>query len=743
MDITVKGNEMYIDNKSNSISLTTKNGVVVEQTNEDVSISTTPQTIGVELPKEIPTEGGKVQDVYVNGESVLDKNGIAQINNVVQDENYVHTDNNYSNKDKEKLSTLQNYDDTEIKEQLENKAEKTDIPDTSEFITKSVNDLINYYNKDQINELAMSIQTVNIVVVDTLPIIGESNVIYFVKKDGSENDIYDEWIYINNKWEHIGNTQIDLTDYATKKWVREQNYMPISDFQEYMNYFHYTKTEVDTKINDLADTVYSKEEVDTKLENLPTGTELVAGDNTVIEDNHINVYTNTGYKVSDKDIKLQTITDSETTGINKMAYVDGKEIEIIYDGSNKIRRSVNGIKFDIITLPCNCKDLVYNADAKRLYGTDATNYFIYSNDFGLTWNTILSSYAKNTDYLSIGFGAGFKGIVKNTRKVNNYTFNENGTISVNSTITSAITPEFLAMINKTQFVWCNSTGTFKYGAGSNEGDFASLSGIIVNMLKRINDITFLGLKNSNKFYILEPATSVRDYKWIPYTLPDTCTVNDIIYNPYDQTYYILNNVNTYYKTKDFEIFESIDTGLRPIQGYFTLMGIQGVTSNHDELFLAPTRTTLEDKLQEHDRDLNKSLWVGKGLKLTEKGEVEVASASSSIGVNASGIFLIQVEEHNLTDETVESIYVSVAEIDDNFDPYNMDSWFWEFGYPSEKNYKATKLVFNQDGSFWNQTTWETEYIVEKNEYGYIFADNSGSIFKYVKLGKFTRLLGGE
>ena len=38
--------------------------------------------------------------------------------NLVQDENYVHTDNNFTNEEKKKLETLKSYDDTEIRREL-------------------------------------------------------------------------------------------------------------------------------------------------------------------------------------------------------------------------------------------------------------------------------------------------------------------------------------------------------------------------------------------------------------------------------------------------------------------------------------------------------------------------------------------------------------------------------------------------------------------------------------------------
>lgn len=58
-------------------------------------------------------------------------------------------------------------------------------------------------------------------VVQSLPISDiDDNTIYMVlKNNGDTGDVYDEYLYINNTWEHIGSTDIDLTDYATKSYV--------------------------------------------------------------------------------------------------------------------------------------------------------------------------------------------------------------------------------------------------------------------------------------------------------------------------------------------------------------------------------------------------------------------------------------------------------------------------------------------------------------------------------------------
>lgn len=476
-----------------------------------------------------------------------------------------------------------------------------------------------------------------------------------------------------------------------------------------------------------------------EIPEIPEQKEYKADDNIVIEDDTIKGYTNTGYKVSDKDIKLQQIIDSGTTGTNKIVYIEDKEITVIYDGSNKIRRSENGIDFEIITLPYACKSMIYNKNSKRIFGL-ANGYFLISKDMGITWETKQSTFASSsTSYIALAQGHinGFVAVNKTTKRI--YSLDENCAQN-GGYITSTISPDFVTQFEQYKHIWCNSSGTFKYGAGSQEGAFASLSGVTVNMLKTINGRQYIGLKNSNKLYTIKNLSGVSNNEWIPYTLPNTCTVNDIIFNPYDETYYIFTDINTYYKTKDFISFDSVDkNSLKGIQGYFTLMGIQMTTTDHNRLLLAPTRTKIENKLQEHDRDLNKSLWVGNGLELTEQGKVNVKSTNNMINVHEGGISLGQVDEYHLTEDIIEKLYVAVAEVKDNISPYEMDSWFWEFGIPYEEQYKATKLIFNEAGSFYEQLTWEEEIFVEQYDYGYLYCDQNMTVFKYVKLGNLAWL----
>lgn len=52
------------------------------------------------------------------------------------------------------------------------------------------------------------------VVVDALPASGQKGVVYLLAGDGSVNNIYDEYIWQDNRYELIGSTQTDLSGYV-------------------------------------------------------------------------------------------------------------------------------------------------------------------------------------------------------------------------------------------------------------------------------------------------------------------------------------------------------------------------------------------------------------------------------------------------------------------------------------------------------------------------------------------------
>ena len=102
----------------------------------------------------------------------------------------------------------------------------SDLENDTGFITKTVNNLTNYYlktdtyTKTEVNNLIAQINSFNVAIVQVLPTTNiDTHTIYLVPKEGSTQDIYNEYLYVNNNWELLGTTEIDLTNYYTKTEV--------------------------------------------------------------------------------------------------------------------------------------------------------------------------------------------------------------------------------------------------------------------------------------------------------------------------------------------------------------------------------------------------------------------------------------------------------------------------------------------------------------------------------------------
>ena len=77
--------------------------------------------------------------------------------------------------------------------------------------------------KKYVDDCIAAINQLHFEIVEELPQVGESTIIYMIlANDGEGEDYYDEYIYINNTWEKIGSTRIDLTPYATINYVDEE-----------------------------------------------------------------------------------------------------------------------------------------------------------------------------------------------------------------------------------------------------------------------------------------------------------------------------------------------------------------------------------------------------------------------------------------------------------------------------------------------------------------------------------------
>lgn len=195
--------------------------------------------------------------------------------NFVVDANYTHTDNNYTSTDKTKVDnsvlfstqTLTSAQKQQARANigagtstfsgsytdLSNKPTKlSDFTNDSNFITKAVNDLENYYTKtntytkSEVDAIISSTKSGMFVTADTLPTSNiRTDCIYLIPSSSSETDnSKDEYINLDgtsNGWELIGSTKLDLSDYL-KASDAESTYLKISatdsgniDFSTYFN----------------------------------------------------------------------------------------------------------------------------------------------------------------------------------------------------------------------------------------------------------------------------------------------------------------------------------------------------------------------------------------------------------------------------------------------------------------------------------------------------------------------------
>lgn len=103
--------------------------------------------------------------------------------------------------------------------------ETTTIPNTikativDNLDTEDSNKALSATQGKVLKTMISNLANLRIEVVNELPSTGETNVIYLVKKAGTNPDVHDEYVYVEGNWEKIGNTEVDLSNYYTKDQV--------------------------------------------------------------------------------------------------------------------------------------------------------------------------------------------------------------------------------------------------------------------------------------------------------------------------------------------------------------------------------------------------------------------------------------------------------------------------------------------------------------------------------------------
>lgn len=170
-----------------------------------------------------------INGVELSGNKTLNDLGIDQ--DFIKDNNYVHTDNNFTNAEKTKLSGLENYDDTEVKQDINdlgieiNNLDLNKVPSSRKINNKALTSDINLTPSDIGIGNVFTLKG-SVAIIADLPQTGNQiGDVYYVESE----EVGYIWLEKSNilQWEQLG-LPIDLSNY-------------------------YNKTETDTLLNDKQD----------------------------------------------------------------------------------------------------------------------------------------------------------------------------------------------------------------------------------------------------------------------------------------------------------------------------------------------------------------------------------------------------------------------------------------------------------------------------------------------------------
>ena len=184
-------------------------------------------------------EGGEpnvIEIVKVNGSALTpDSNKAVDVtvptktsdltndSNFAVDASYVHTDNNFTSTLKNKLDGIASGAEVNaintIKvngtaQTISSKAVNITVPTNNNQLTNGAGYQTASQVQTAIDTALAGITGISFEVVQTLPATGDTGTIYLVPNSGTGTNVYDEYIYINNGWEKIGTTAVDLSNYV-------------------------------------------------------------------------------------------------------------------------------------------------------------------------------------------------------------------------------------------------------------------------------------------------------------------------------------------------------------------------------------------------------------------------------------------------------------------------------------------------------------------------------------------------
>lgn len=236
----------------------------------------------------------------------------------------------------------------DFREALNSKASKKELKEVD-------NKFNNYYpktetyNKTEIDNKISVIPKFNRIVVDELPTENiQEDAIYLIPSQGDTNDLYREYIYIDNKWELIGIQKGDLSNIYTKQEVDEM-VKEIQETNEYQSEIIDQFKNEFKQITVSGDSIYIPDAAELPIGLIPYGEPVqevieeelgttVEGESVVVADGDVEkevkaTVNGNSYQFSTEGYQLLNVNDKKN--VDKEFSVDSDDyITVTYDNSN-------------------------------------------------------------------------------------------------------------------------------------------------------------------------------------------------------------------------------------------------------------------------------------------------------------------------------------------------------------------------------------------------------------------------
>ena len=300
---------------------------VAQTVAEDKSVDITVPTVDVdknyvdtELAKKANTSDIPSLDKYVTDEELNAKGYLTTHQDISGKVDKVKGKSLIADTEIERLKSVKNYDDTEIKTELAKKANSTDIPTKVSGLQNDSNyqtdtdvttTLTPYATKTYVGEQISNADHLKREIVTEIPKpeTADKNTIYMLKIESvTGNDKYREYLLIDGTVQCVGDTSVDLTDYAKT-------------------------TDVDKKLNNKADK--------TEIPTVPTNISEFTNDAGYLTE-HQDI-SNLVVKEEGKELSSNDYTSEEKTKLGGVGTSQGRNL-IPYPLTDRI---TNGITYII------------------------------------------------------------------------------------------------------------------------------------------------------------------------------------------------------------------------------------------------------------------------------------------------------------------------------------------------------------------------------------------------------------